>query len=50
MAEEDLLRGIINGRLDNLNPTTREILEHSKDETVRKAYAKLKELGLTDEK
>ena len=50
MAEEDLLRGIINGRLDNRNPTTREILKHSKDETIRKAYAKLKELGLTDEK
>ncbi|NYZ77690.1 hypothetical protein H0O02_05260 [Candidatus Micrarchaeota archaeon] len=50
MAQGDAIREIINTRLDELNPTTRSILEHSQDETVRKAYAKLLELGLTGEK
>ncbi len=50
MASEELLRELIGDRLDELNPTTREILERVPDETVRKTYAKLLELGLTKEK
>ena len=50
MARGDAVREILNGRMDELNPTTKTILESVPDETVRKAYAKLLELGLTDEK
>ncbi|MEM4360133.1 MAG: hypothetical protein QXT45_06355 [Candidatus Bilamarchaeaceae archaeon] len=50
MAKGNVIREIIDGRLDELNPITKSILEDTPDETVKKAYAKLKELGLTDEK
>jgi len=50
MAKGDAVREIINDRMDKLNPTTRDILESMPNETVRKTYAKLLELGLSKEK
>ncbi|MFP3950493.1 MAG: hypothetical protein ACLFUZ_05410 [Candidatus Micrarchaeia archaeon] len=47
---EPALREILGNRLDELNETARDILLTSSVETVRKAYSKLIELGLTPEK
>ena len=44
------IREIINGRLDEINETTRAILLGVPEETVRKAHAKLIGLGVTPEK